>query len=143
MTVDASTPASATAAPDPVSVTTPVVPVTSAEQAPQISAFGPELIRVASGENAVRLIVESDSEGTLQATLGSLSLGSRPLRPGANDIRFVLPASLLNSLRRQAGTSQLVLTPLSTGGQVLGVPVLRTVSIAPAVPAKKKKTHRK
>jgi len=143
MTVDGATPASATAPPAPASVNTPVVPVTTTEDAPQISAFGPELLRVAAGESSVRLIVESDAEGSLVATLGSATLGTVLLRPGANDVRFVLPKSMLTALRRQAATSQLVLTPLSPQGHVQGAPVLRSVAIAPAKPTKKKTTRRK
>ncbi|HVS85773.1 MAG TPA: hypothetical protein VHD91_09085, partial [Gaiellaceae bacterium] len=143
MTVDDTTPASATAPPPQVSVNTPVVPVTATEDAPEISAFGPELLRVAAGEDTVRLIVESDAEGSLVATLGSISLGTTALRPGENDVRFVLPTALLNALRRQAATSQLVLTPVSPQGHVQGAPVLRTVSIAPAKPKTAKKKPKK
>jgi hypothetical protein len=95
----------------------------------------------------IRLIVESNGSGALQATLGTVQLGSQALRIGNNDLRFALPPGVLQALRRSASTSNMVLTltPRSTSGTA-GVAVTRTVAVsAPAKsaaqkPATKKKT---
>lgn len=143
MTVDEATPASSVSPPAPVEVDTPVVPVTAAESAPVVDASGPELIQLDAGDKTIRLIVESNGEGSVTAAIGSLTLGTVTIRPGANDVRFALPASLLLALRRSAATNLLVLTPVSPQGHVLGAPVLRKIAIAPAKPAAKKHAPKK
>ena len=140
MTVDPNTPATATAPPAEAAVYTPVIPVTSAETAPVLAAFGPEVLRVGTTETYVRLIVQANAEGAVRATLGSVDLGAVALRPGNNDVRFRLPKGIQLRLRRVAGTAKLVLTPVSPGGNVLGAPVLRTIAfVAPT----KTKAHRR
>ena len=42
----------------------------------------------------------------LSATLASTGLGSRALRAGDDDLRFVVPKSMLTSLRRSASASR-------------------------------------
>jgi hypothetical protein len=127
-------------------VTTPVVPVPSGDPALTLSVFGPQLLKFSPTVKQIRLIVESNASGTLQATLGSVALGSQPLRIGNNDVRFTLPAGIFQSVRRSASSSYLLtLTPVSSGGSA-GTAVTRQVTIAAAdTPAKKpakKKTSR-
>jgi hypothetical protein len=137
LTVDTTQPVTSTPPPAPISVNTPVVPVSSADVAPAISVFGPELIALSPADRQLRLIVESSGEGLLQAALGSVALGNATLRPGNNDVRFTVPQSLLSSLRRSATAANiLTLTPVSTSGAATGQPVTRTVSLAPATTPK-------
>jgi hypothetical protein len=134
--------------PPPISVWGPVVPVTSAEVPPTVTVYGPELLKLAATNAQIRLIVESNGEGSLQASLGSVALGAGALRPGSNDLRFTVPAALLNSLRRSSAVANvLTLTPVSADGVSKGTPVTRQVSIAPpkaqAKPKAKPKTKAK
>jgi hypothetical protein len=132
MTVDLTKPTAALLPPAPVSVNTPVVSAPSTDAAPLISVFGPELLKLSATDRQIRLIVQSTGGGTLEASLGAVSLGSSSLRPGNNDVRYTLPKSLVSALRRTAATSNvLTLTPVSTGG-VSGAAVTRKISIAPA-----------
>ena len=97
-----------------------------------ISVFGPELLKLSATNRQIRLIVQSNGSGTLQASLGAVSLGSSSLRPGNNDVRYTLPKSVVSALRRSAATSNvLTLTPVSASG-ASGTAVTRKVSIAPA-----------
>jgi hypothetical protein len=142
MTVDQNTPATPFATPDPVFMPTPTVPVTSADVAPTLSLFGPEVLKLASGETQLRLIVESTGEGSVTASIGSTSLGKALLRGGNNDLRFKLPASLLTRLRRAAAAGNvLTLTPSSPSG-LAGQAVTRTVQIAAAGAKAKAKAKR-
>ena len=68
--------ATPSAPPDPVGTATPVIQVTSADVAPTLFLFGPEILRLSSVDTRLRLIVESGSEGTVQAKLGSVVLGT-------------------------------------------------------------------
>lgn len=139
MTVDTSTPASATSAPTPATIWGTTVPVPTNDVAPAIEVYGPELLRLSASSPSIRLIVESDGPGTLNAALGAAGLGQRTLRAGNNDLRFVVPKSLLTSLRRSAVAANLLtLTPLSPTGTVTGQAVTRHVVIAVA---KKKPKH--
>jgi hypothetical protein len=138
-TVDFNTPATATPPPDQTSIWGSTVPVPSTDVAPTIDVFGPELIKVSAKTRTIRLIVGSSGAGTVNATLGAAVLGSRSLRAGNNDLRFVVPASLIGALRRSASTGNvLTLTPVSESGAATGSPVTRQVSIAPTPKAKKK-----
>lgn len=138
MTVDVNTPATPFATPDPVFTPTPTVPVNSTDVAPTLSLFGPEVLKLASGETQLRLIAESTGEGSVTAAIGSTILGKASLRGGNNDLRFKLPASLLTRLRRAAAAGNvLTLTPSSPSG-VAGQAVTRTVQIAPGAKAKAK-----
>lgn len=132
MTVDTSTPATPFAAPDPVFMPTPTVPVTSADVAPTLTLFGPQILKLAAGTTQLRLIVDSSGQGSVQATLGSTTLGTLTIRGGNNDLRFTLPSSLLRALRRSAAAGNvLTLTPSSPSGTP-GQAVTRTVQLARA-----------
>jgi hypothetical protein len=138
LTVDTTKPATASPPPAPASTYGQVVPVTSSSVSPAISVFGPQLLKLSATATQIRLIVESSGEGSVKATLGSLSLGSSTIRPGENDLRFSVPKSALLSLRRSAdATSLLTLTPVSADGSQTGTAVTRQVSIAPAKPVAK------
>jgi hypothetical protein len=135
--------------PDPVLTTTPVVPVSSLDVVPTLYLFGPELLMLSPTDTQLRLIVESNGQGSVQATLGSVVLGTVTVRGGNNDLRFRLPAGLLRTLRRAAAAGNvLTLTPVSADGSVTGESVTRTVSVpAPAHKVTKRKVkpkpHRK
>jgi hypothetical protein len=132
LTVDTKTPATQFAVPDPIFMPTPTVPVTSADVAPTLSLFGPEVLKLSSTETQLRLIVESTGQGSVQAQLGGTVLGKAALRGGNNDLRFTLPGNLLKALRRTASAANvLTLTPSSPTG-VSGQPVTRTVQVQPA-----------
>jgi hypothetical protein len=142
VSVDTTTPASPTSAPAQTSVWGTTVPVPTNDVAPAITVYGPELLQVSSSDPSIRLIVESDGPGTLNAALGAAALGQRILRAGNNDLRYIVPKSLLNSLRTSAVAGNLLtLTPLSPTGAVTGQAVTRHVVIASVKKpvAKKKK----
>jgi hypothetical protein len=141
--VDPNTPAAAATAPIGPTIWGTTVPVPTTDIAPLIDVFGPEVLRLSATAPTIRLIVSSSAVGSVDATLGSRTLGSRPLRAGNNDLRFSVPKGLLTALRRAAGADGvLTLTPMSTSGAVAGQPVVRHVSIAQAPKAKAKK-HKK
>jgi hypothetical protein len=140
MTVDSSSPVATEKPPTPVTPSPKVVAVGSASFAPSISVFGPELLTLAAGESQVRLIVESNGQGIVQAKFGSLTLGTARLRSGNNDVRFTLPAGVVSSLRTSAAKSgSLTLTPLSADGAVAGQPVAQRLRITPAAATAKPK----
>ncbi|MBV8480678.1 MAG: hypothetical protein JOY72_10285 [Actinobacteria bacterium] len=141
ISVDTTTPASAGAPPAQVPVWGTPIPVPTTDVAPTIDAFGPELLRLSASSPVIRLIVESSGPGNVNAALGTKLLGTRGLRAGNNDLRFVVPASLLKALRQTATAANLLtLTPTSPSGAVSGVMVTRKVSIAaPPKPAKRTK----
>lgn len=138
LTVDPNTPAAASAAPAQLPVYGGQTNVSNADVAPEISLFGPLLLKVSAASPTLRLIVESSGEGKVHATLGTLDLGTPALRPGNNDLRFTLPKSALASLRRRlsAAGNVLTLTPVSSSGAATGAAVTRTVTVT--VPAHKK-----
>ena len=137
--VDTTTPASSTSAPPPVSVWGTAVPVPTADDAPELTVFGPALLKLSATSRQIRLIIDSSSAGSVNATLGSVLLGTSALRAGNNDVRFTVPASMLGRLRSGASAATLLtLTPVSPSGAVSGTPVTRQVSIAPAVKPKPK-----
>ena len=139
--VDATTPATPilpVSPPPAVTVTSPVVSVSSADVAPTIDVFGPQLLQLSATDSQIRLIVNSSGEGLVSATLGSLSLGTVSLRAGNNDVRFAVPKGVLSAVRRAASPSNVLsLTPTATSGSAIGTPVTRTVSVTPAAPTKK------
>ncbi|HLX19977.1 MAG TPA: hypothetical protein VKR23_07480 [Gaiellaceae bacterium] len=141
ISVDTTTPASAGAAPAQIPIWGTTIPVPTTDVAPTIDAFGPELLQLSAASPVIRLIVESSGPGTVNAALGAKVLGSRSLRAGNNDLRFVVPASLLKSLRRTATAANLLtLTPKSPSGAVSGTAVTRKVAItAPQTNTGKKK----
>lgn len=141
LNVDASTAVTAAPPPPPLPavVTSPVIPVSSADAPPTIAVFGPQLLRLSATASRIRLIVDASGQGLLSASLGSLALGTVSLRAGNNDLRFAVPKGTLLALRRSAAASNmLTLTPVSASG-VSGTPVTRTVRITPA----KKSSRRK
>jgi hypothetical protein len=141
-TVDTKTPATASPPPSQTSVWGTTVPTPTTDFAPTIDVFGPELIKVSATSRVIRLIVDSSSVGSLNASLGSTPLGTRALRAGNNDVRFTVPASMLTALRKSASvTNVLTLTPMSSSGATAGQPVTRHVSLTAAVKAKPK--HKK
>ena len=118
--------------PPPVVVTSPVIPVSSADVAPTIEVFGPQLLTLSASASQIRLIVNASGEGLVSAALGSLALGTVSLRAGNNDLRFTLPKGTLSAVRRSASPSNvLTLTPTATSGAVTGTPVTRTISVTP------------
>jgi len=146
MTVDTDTTATPDPPPDQVKVNTPVVPVSGADVAPTLELFGPEILRLSAKDTQLRLIVESNGAGSVQAKLGTISLGTVSIRGGDNDLRFKLPSSVLTALRRSAATPSLLsLTPVSASGATAGEAVTRVVRIAPtkAKPKPKPKPRRK
>ncbi len=127
--------------PVPVQTTGPIISVGSADVAPTITVFGPQLLSLASDASQIRLIVSASSQGRVSATLGSLALGTVSLRAGNNDIRFTIPKGTLQSVRRSAvSANALTLTPSSTNGAAKGKPVTRTISVAPETTTQAKKT---
>jgi hypothetical protein len=123
-----------------VGTATPVIQVSSADIAPTLSLFGPEVLKLSNLETQLRLIVESNNQGAVQAKLGTVLIGTLPIRAGNNDLRFKLPPGVLRTLRRVASASNvLTLTPTSPNGGTVGQAVTRTVSVL----APKVKQHRK
>ena len=142
VTVDKSTPASASEAPAGVKVTGPVIQTPTSDPAPELTLYGPELIRVSTKTRLLRFIVFSSGDGALKATLGSTWLGSAGLHAGSNDVRYILPARLLNSLRKtNTPANLLMLTSYSPAG-TQGASATRRVAIK-AVPKPKPKKRRK
>jgi hypothetical protein len=140
VTVDQNTPATAAPPPPAATVWGTTVPVPTTDVAPSIDVFGPELLQVSSTSPAIRLIVESNGPGTLNAALGTTVLGTGQLRAGNNDLRWTLPKGLLTSLRSSASaTNLLTLTPMSPSGAASGSPVMLHVVITAPAKAKKAK----
>jgi hypothetical protein len=138
VTVDKSKPASATEAPAGVKVTSPVVQTPTSDPAPDLTLHAPELIRVSSKTRLLRFIVFSSGDGTLKATLGSTWLGSAGLHAGNNDVRYVVPAQLLRSLRKtNTADNVLTLTSYSPGG-TQGLSLSRRVAMQPLPKPKKR-----
>jgi hypothetical protein len=129
VTVDTSTPASASEAPPGVKVIGPVIPAPTTDPAPDLTLHAPELIRVSAKTRVLRFIVFSSGDGTLKVTLGSSWLGSAGLHAGNNDVRFVLPNQLLKTLRKtNTPNNVLMLTSYSPGG-TQGASVTRHVAM--------------
>ena len=129
------------APPPPVTTTSPVVSVSSADVAPTIEVFGPQLLTLSATASQIRLIVNASGEGLLSAALGSLALGTVSLRAGNNDVRFTVPKGTLSAVRRSASPSNvLTLTPTATSGAVTGTSVTRTITVAPTAKKPTKKT---
>ena len=104
----------ATSTPPPAGTYTgPTVPSLTGEEPPSIAVYGPETLRVSKKKRVVRLVVFSSGTGKLDGRLGSLSLGTRVLRTGNNDLRFTIPRSVMRSL---AATTRLTFTSVATNG---------------------------
>jgi hypothetical protein len=116
-----------------------VVATPTTDPAPDLTLHAPELIRVSSKTRLLRFIVFSNGDGALKATLGGTWLGSAGLHAGNNDVRFVLPATMLKSLRKtNTPANVLTLTSFSPGG-TQGSTVTRRVAVQ--VPKKPKKSR--
>ncbi len=140
MTVDPNTPATATPPPAQTDVNTPVVFVpTTGDFAPDTQVLGSEVIEVSPDDTTLRLIVLSNAEGKLHATLGGVDLGSPTIRAGSNDVRLTLPKGTLSTLRKTAADDVLTLTTISPLGTQTGTTVTRKVQVAGTPAAKKPK----
>ena len=104
----------ATSTPPPAGTYTgPTVPSLTGEEPPSIAVYGPETLRVSKKKRVVRIVVFASGGGTLDAQFGSLSLGTRALRTGNNDLRFTLPRNVTRSL---AATTRLAFTSVASNG---------------------------
>src|SRR6266566_685249 len=129
VTVDKSKPASASEAPPGVKIIGPVISAPTMDPAPDLTLHAPELIRVSAKTRLLRFIVFSSGDGTLKATLGSTWLGSAGLHAGNNDVRFIVPAQLLKTLRKtNTPDNVLMLTSYSPGG-AQGTSITRRVAV--------------
>ena len=127
--VDKTTPASSSNPPKPGSIGGVPVLVPASDGPPALTVHAPELLHISAKTRVVRLIVFSTGDGKLRATLGSLLLGESNLHAGNNDVRYVLPASLLKSLRRTTSSNNVLsLTSLSPQGST-GTTVTRRIAI--------------
>jgi hypothetical protein len=141
LTVDTSTPTAATPPPAPL-FTGPTVAAPTTDAVPTIVVYGAQIVRVSTADRLVRLIVFSSGDGQLQASAGTVNLGTYQLRAGNNDVRFKLPQKIVNQLRKPAGrsvsASVLTLKFLSPAG-VAGPTVSRKLTLVKPPPNKKKK----
>ncbi len=129
VTIDKSKPAAASEAPPGVKVSGPVISAPTTDPAPDLTLHAPELIRVSAKTRLLRFIVFSSGDGTLKARLGSTWLGSAGLHAGNNDVRFIVPAQLLKTLRKtNTPDNVLMLTSYSLGG-TKGASVTRRVAV--------------
>jgi hypothetical protein len=145
ISVDTTTPAAASTAPSQITVWGQVVSVPTTDLPPAIVVYGPELLTLSATDHQLRLIVQSSGEGSLKASIGSISLGAGALVPGSNDIRFTVPATLMDAFRRSASTTTnvLTLTPTNASGGVHGPTVTRKVTITGVKPIPKAKPKAK
>jgi hypothetical protein len=145
LTVDPNTPAAPTAPPDPQTVYGGVTPVDSAQVPPTITLLAPQMLKVSVAKPTIKLVAQSNGDGALHATIGSVDLGTQAVRAGNNALVFTVPASLLSTLRRFAAAGNLLtLTPVSPSGTVTGNAVTRTIVFQAAPkPAAKPKPKKK
>lgn len=139
LTVDKSTLASAGTAPAPTTTYGAVVPAPTTQPAPDITVFGPELLRVGSKDDVLRLVVGSTGDGKVHAKLGGADLGAVSIQAGNNDVRFKLPPNVLAALRRTSSADALVLTSVSPSGAAGETVTRRLVVEAPAAKKKRQK----
>jgi hypothetical protein len=120
---------------------TPIAAPTS-DPVPTLKIYAPEVIRLSAKTRLLRFVVFSSGAGNLQASLGTTGLGTSSLRSGNNDVRFVLPTQLFNSLRTKSVTNVLSLTSQSPSGAKGATFTRKVVVQAPPKPKKKpKKKH--
>jgi len=128
--------------PAQVDVNGNVVNVPTSATPPDIDVFGPEVIQLSAGATTLRLIVSSDTDGKVQASLGTYALGTATLRAGGNDVHFSLPGNALKLRRLAAASNVLRLTSVAPTG-ALGETVTRLVSVDQAKSKPKaKKTNK-
>jgi hypothetical protein len=118
------------------------VPAPTTDPAPMLNIYAPEVLRVSSKTRLLRFVVFSSGDGKLGAVLGSAGLGSATLRGGNNDIRFVLPTKLFQSLRTKKSSNVLQLTSESPTG-TKGATFTRRVVVQTPPKTKKKTTKKK
>ena len=116
ITVFKTKPATATEPPPGAHVIGSVISAPTSDPAQLLQVYAPEVLRVSSKTRLLRLAVFSSGDGKLQALLGSINLGTAALRTGNNDVRFVLPKQLFNSLRTKSVSNVLQLTSVSPAG---------------------------
>jgi hypothetical protein len=133
------TPAAATDPPPGVHVIGTPISAPSSTPAPTLNIYAPEVLRVSSKTRLLRFVVFSSGDGKLGAVLGSTGLGSATLRSGNNDVRFVLPTKLFQSLRAKSSSDLLQLTSESPSGTKGATFTRRVVVQKPPKPTKKKK----
>jgi hypothetical protein len=141
VTVDKTKPATATEPPPGAHVIGSVISAPTSDPAPLLQVYAPELVRVSAKTRLLRLAVFSSGDGKLQALLGSINLGTAALRSGNNDIRFVLPKQLFNSLRTKSVTNVLHLTSMSAGGSKGATFTRRVLVQTPQKPKPKRRKH--
>jgi hypothetical protein len=116
VSVDSNTPAAPTDPPPGAHVIGTPVPAPTSDPAPTLNVYAPEVIKVSGRTRLLRFVVFSSGDGKLGAVLGAVGLGSAALRSGNNDVRFVLPTRLFQSLRSKSVSNVLQLTSMSPGG---------------------------
>ena len=138
--VDFTKPAAPTSPPPGAKVIGTPIAAPATDPAPTLKIYAPEVLRVSAKTRLLRFVVFSTGDGKLQAALGSTGLGSADLRGGNNDVRFVLPTQLFQSLRKQASSNLLQLTSVSPSG-AKGASFTRRVVVQAAPKKKAKKKH--
>jgi hypothetical protein len=138
--VDPNTPAAPSDPPPGVHVIGTPISTPTTDPAPTLKVYAPEVLKVSSKTRLLRFVVFSSGDGKLGAVLGSTGLGSAALRPGNNDIRFVLPTKLLQSLSAKSMSNVLQLTSQSPSG-AKGATFTRHVVVQK--PPKKKPNRKK
>jgi hypothetical protein len=131
-------PAAPTDPPPGVHVIGTPISAPTTDPAPTLKVYAPEVIKVSSKTRLLRFVVFSSGDGKLGAVLGSTGLGSAGLRGGNNDVRFVLPKQLFQSLRTKSVSNVLQLTSESPSGTKGATFTRHVVVQAPKKPAKKK-----
>ena len=133
------TPASPTDPPPGAHVIGTPISSPSSDPAPTLNLYAPEMLRVSNKTRLLRFVVFSSGDGKLDAVLGSTGLGSATLRSGNNDVRFVLPTKLFQTLRAKSSSNLLQLTSESPSGTKGATFTRRVVVQKPPKPKKKKK----
>ena len=140
LTVHTDKPAAPTTAPTQQSVFGDVTSVESAQVPPSITLLAPQTLKVSVASPTLRLAVQSNGDGAVHATLGSVDLGTAAVRAGNNVLSFTIPKSVLTRLRRSAAAGNLLtLTPVSPSGEVTGSALTRKVVVSAPTPKPKPK----
>jgi hypothetical protein len=120
LTIDLNTIATAVGPPAPINMPGVVMAAPVDPIAPTIQLWGPQIIHVSTTDRVLRLIVMSDTDGTIQGALGSYDLGTTAVRAGGNDLRFPLPVAALRltaAIANPLAVSDVVtLRPLASTG---------------------------
>lgn len=141
VSVDTTKPATASAPPPGAHVIGTVLNAPTSDPAPTLKVYAPEILRVSAKTRLLRFVVFSSGDGKLGAVLGSTGLGSASLRGGNNDVRFVLPTQLFQSLRAKSASNILQLTSQSPSGAKGATFTRHVVVQTPPKPKKKSKKH--